>query len=189
MTDAPETFWNCLESIEAASLSLSQQQWLSNKESLTVRLRAMFGDKIDFYLKKEQIDTLYPGESRILQLSTTTQQWVREIEWHVSNQIVIVARVVIPLGSQHPLMNKIYTLGAASIGDILFEPGGFVREEMSFAKLDSSSPYAQLVQQRHCALTEEPLWARRSLFCCEKERLLVNEVFLPQFFSLVAGKE
>lgn len=176
--------WLAADALQDVSLSPRHWSWVVNTDSLTKRLRHRFGAKIEFHLQKAQIDQVYPEERNLLTLKDKASHWVREIEWRTQDNLLVAARVVIPTGSTNPLMRKLYGIGSVSIGEVLFQPGAFARESMLFAKIVPGHPYFALANAKE-ELSAGFLWARTSVFVCKQDRLLVSEIFLPNFFASV----
>ncbi len=176
------TVWQSTQSIAACKcLTVTQWHWLSDSGSLTQRLKDHFSDNITFRLLFEGKANLEADEAALLCLDINQKQWVREVAWYYQQQCWIVARVVVPV-SRASSFDDILTIGERSIGDLLFRSDGIVSGEIELAQIPRKHPYYLRVN-RITRLQVASLWGRRRTFSRSGGSLLVNEIFLPEFFA------
>lgn len=180
MKNKHQTVWREI-STPPSTLSTEHWRWLSDQGSLTKRFQDVFSNKITFHLISEGCAELASEERQALGLSNDTHSlcWVRHIEWHFCGELWVAARTVLPYASSHPLLRKI---GAASIGNSLFRAGTYQRGPIEIAELSLQDDFCRYFPVAHL-LPQTKLWARRRLFYQKKEKLLVSEVFFPNFFQ------
>ena len=151
--------------------------WLAEPGLLTDRLRACCGGKQGLTVVSEREAPLATAESALLQ-APGNAAFVREIELTCDGRPWIFAQSLIPLATlaSHGWLS---TLGDAALGERLAAVPDIKRGPLEFTRL---TPGAALF---HRALRQSPdppaeLWARRSWFAIDGNRLLVQEVFLPE---------
>lgn len=155
--------------------------WLTEKGSLTSRLRTLAG--ADFRVKVLQEDWCkpFPGEARLLQLRTGRSAWVREVALLAGDLPLVLARSIIPhqtlLGRHSPLAR----LGQRPLGEWLFNHPGLRRLSLEFAQIKPET-WCSGVAAAHGLATA--IWGRRSYYRVSRHPLLVCEFFLPELFRL-----
>lgn len=152
--------------------------WLTARGSLTARLIAHFGP-VQVLIVRQRHAAANRGEQALLQQT-------RPKNLHAVRDVLLCASAV-PLVYAHSLtthsalrrgfglMNQI---GSKPLGAALFANPTIHREPLQWRRIDARHP---LWQQARAAVGPLParLWARRSVFVCRNDRLLVTEVFLP----------
>jgi chorismate--pyruvate lyase len=147
-----------------------QTSWLSERGSLTARLRATWGavsvDVID-----EGLDAPLAHEAARLGMPAGEAAWVRCVWLRCHGQARIHARTVIPRwGPRNPWV-QVQQLGRQPLGELLFRTTDLQRGAFEWcADADWPSP------DRHAAGVRA--LARRCLFRREGAPLLLTEVFL-----------
>lgn len=169
--------WLPLSKNTLSSLPQSQHHWLRDPGSLTKKLRESPYHKIRLHLISAGWGHADLEESLFLNITSQQPVWVRELEWKMSDECWISARVVIPdQAFNHSEFQKILILGSHSIGDLLFNNPTTTRGPFEFSQLLGyrTPPYVPK--------TLKPIWARRSIFSFENYPILISEFFLPIFF-------
>ncbi len=151
--------------------------WLAELGLLTERLRACCDGRQGLAVVSEREAPLAAAEAALLR-APGNAAFVREIELTCDGHPWVFAQSLIPLATlaRHGWLS---TLGDTALGERLAALPGLERGPLEFARL---TPGVALF---HCALRQsaEPpteLWARRSWFAIDGDRLLVQEVFLPE---------
>lgn len=153
------------------------EAWLREPGLLTDRLRACCEGHTGLAIVAQAEAPLAAEDAALLKASGSAA-FVREIELTCDGRPWVFAQTLIPqatLARQHWLS----TLGRAALGERLAAIPGLARGPLEFAQL---APGDRLYQR---ALRDRPdpparLWARRSWFEIDGDRLLVQEVFLPE---------
>jgi chorismate--pyruvate lyase len=156
------------------------QAWLREPGLLTERLRACCSGQTGLVIVVQALAPLSAADAVILNASGGAA-FVREIELTCDGRAWVFAQTLIPdatLARQRWLS----ALGRAALGERLAAVPGIARGPLEFARL---APGDRLYQR---ALRDRPdppllLWARRSWFAIDGDRLLVQEVFLPESHS------
>jgi chorismate--pyruvate lyase len=154
--------------------------WLREPGLLTERLRACCGGQTGLSIVAQADAPLAVADAALLNASGHAA-FVREIELTCDGRPWIFAQTLIPHATlaRQPWLSA---LGRAALGERLAAVPGIERGPLEFARL---TPGDRLYQR---ALREWPdrpplLWARRSWFAIDGDRLLVQEVFLPESHS------
>lgn len=150
-----------------------QTSWLTERGSLTARLRATWGavsvDVID-----EGLDTPLAHEADRLGMPAGEAAWVRCVWLRCHGQARVHARTVIPRwGPRNPWV-QVQQLGRLPLGELLFRATDLQRSAFEWCgDADWPSPLAEAA--RTAAL------ARRCVFHRDGAPLLLTEVFLDLF--------
>jgi chorismate--pyruvate lyase len=150
--------------------------WLAEPGLLTERLRACCAGQAGLSVVAEAEAPLSAHDAALLRASGNA--FVREIELTCDGRPWVFAQTLIPqatLAQQRWLAS----LGRAALGERLAAVPGLERGPLEFARLVAGD------RLYHRALRDRPdpptsLWARRSWFAIAGDRLLVQEVFLPE---------
>ena len=130
-----------------ATLTPAQQSWLTDPSSLTKRLREFTHNAITHHLFFNDWDE-------------KKENWIRKMEWRYHGATWVACVVTIPKNS---LMDELKTVGARSIGEILFSEPSLTRSEFVFEKQDDHI-------------------ARHSVFHFKQKPIYLTENFTPEFF-------
>ena len=151
--------------------------WLQEPALLTERLRACCGGQPGLLVVAEYEAPMSAADAARLQAAGSTA-FVREIELTCDDRPWIFAQTLIPRATlaRHRWLS---TLGEAALGERLASIPGIVRGPLEFARLGTPSA---LYRRALCRRADPPsaLWARRSWFAIDGDRLMVQEVFLPE---------
>jgi len=154
--------------------------WLHEPGLLTDRLRACCDGQSGLAIV-EQAEAPLSGADAALLGASGNAAFVREIELTCDGRPWVFAQTLIPLATL-ARQQWLGTLGRAALGERLAAVPGIGRGPLEFAQLVSGD------RLYHRALRDRPdppahLWARRSWFEIDGDRLLVQEVFLPESHS------
>jgi chorismate--pyruvate lyase len=151
--------------------------WLAEAGLLTERLRACCAGQSGLTLVSEAQAPLASHDAAVLN-ATGSAAFVREIELTCDGRPWVFAQTLVP---QATLARQgwLSSLGRAALGERLAAVAGIERGPLEFARL---APGDALYQRALRDRREPPgsLWARRSWFAIDGDRLLVQEVFLPE---------
>jgi len=151
--------------------------WLAEPGLLTERLRACCSGRQGLSVVSEREAPLAAAESALLKAAGNAA-FVREIELTCDGRPWVFAQTLVPLATlaRHGWLS---TLGDAALGERLAAVPDILRGPLEFARL---TPGVALFHRalRESAAPPSELWARRSWFAIDGDRLLVQEVFLPE---------
>jgi chorismate--pyruvate lyase len=151
--------------------------WLREPGLLTVRLRACCRGQTGLIVIAASEAPLASEDTAVLRASGNAA-FVREIELTCDGRPWVFAQTLVPLATL-ARQSWLSTLGRAALGERLAAVPGIVRGPLVFARLTAGDGLF------HRVLRDRPdpppfLWARRSWFAIDGDRLLVQEVFLPE---------
>ena len=151
--------------------------WLSEPGLLTERLRACCSGQTGLSVISETESPLAAQDAAVLQVPGNAA-FVREIQLTCDGRPWVFAQTLIP---QATLARQrwLSSLGRAALGERLAAVPGLERGPLEFTRLVAGDRlYHRALRER----TDPPpsLWARRSWFAIAGDRLLVQEVFLPE---------
>lgn len=152
----------------------SLRDWLREKGSLTARLQR--SGRFRLKLIGQRLSGANPDEEALLGLPSHARCWVREVVLYCDDAPVIFAHTVLPASPRGVLGRWFAGLGGRSLGSLLFAHPGFVRDCLSFARIDRRHP---LHAAASAALGVSPrhFFARRCVHAFAGQRVLVTEVF------------
>ena len=178
-TDAqPAPRWTeRLEELSPSAPPASAAAWLTEPGLLTERLRACCEGLPGLTVISEAEAPLATRDAALLGYSGRVA-FVREVELTCDGRPWVYAQTLIPpalLARQRWLAS----LGRAALGERLAAVVGLERGPLEFARLAAGDRlYHRALRDLHDPPSS--LWARRSWFAIEGDRLLVQEVFLPE---------
>ena len=151
--------------------------WLLETGLLTERLRACCDGEPGLSVVTLAEAPIADSDAAVLQAAGLTA-FVREIELTCDGRPWVFAQTLIP---QSTLIRQrwLSTLGGAALGERLAAVPGLERGPLEFTRLVAGDRlYHRALRER----ADQPasLWARRSWFAIAGDRLLVQEVFLPE---------
>jgi chorismate--pyruvate lyase len=154
--------------------------WLSEPGLLTERLRACCEGTPGLTIVSLADAPLASSDAAVLRTTDRTA-YVREIELTCNGRPWVFAQTLVP----HATLARqrwLTTLGRAALGERLAAVPGLERGPLEFTRL---VPGDGLYQRALHGRRDPPaaLWARRSWFAIDGDRLLVQEVFLPESHS------
>ncbi|MRX28007.1 chorismate lyase [Kangiella sp. HZ709] len=159
------------------TLPYSVAEWLLEYGSLTEKLEARIGQKINIKVLQESVSEANSKEAELLSLERGNEIWTREVLLYGSENPWIYAKTIVPMNSAF----LIESLGDKPLGSILFSEKELQRQMLRVRQLDHKHHLFQCAKT-NCDFEIEKLWARRSLWQNSKHKeleLLVSEVFLP----------
>jgi chorismate--pyruvate lyase len=158
----------------------SAAAWLGEPGLLTERLRACCGGRPGLTVVAQADAPLAIYDAALLRAAGDAA-FVREIELTCDGRPWVFAQTLVP---QATLARQrwLATLGRAALGERLAAVEGLERGPLEYARLAPGDRlYQRALRGRHDA--PDSLWARRSWFAIGGDRLLVQEVFLPEAHS------
>lgn len=176
---------NWVAHVNAQQASVAMRGWLTDRRSLTQKLRAHY---LSF-----QVRCLQQGpacctadEAALLGLTRRRKVQQREVVLLGDGVPLVYAHTVLPLQSTAMDWPFYRRLGARSLGTSLFGDPSVRRGALLYARLRHNHP---LAQRAAVALGQvQPRWfARRCLFWRKQGVLLVTEIFSPAVAAGAAG--
>lgn len=163
--------------LEALAPGAAAAAWLREPGLLTERLRACCDGQPGLVVVAESEAPLSADDAALLHAPGSTA-FVREIELTCDGRPWVFAQTLVPKATlaRHGWLSG---LGRAALGERLATIPGLERGPLEFARLGAGDRlYRRALRDRR--ETPEALWARRSWIAIGGDRLLVQEVFLPE---------
>ena len=144
-------------------LTEEQKYWLRGNQSLTKQLIKKSDNHFEVIVLKEAFARPYLHEAIKLGLSLHKVAKIREVELRCDNEPSVYARSVIPLDVFKDSGLQLANLGNTPLGHLLFKRAKVNLDTREIAKRNFVG------KQR---------WARRTLYCFNRQNILVSEFFL-----------
>lgn len=154
--------------------------WLREPGLLTERLRACCDGQTGLSIVSELEAPLGIADAAVLQAAGSAA-FVREVELTCDGRPWVFAQTLIPLATL-ARQRWLSSLGRDALGERLAALPALERGPLEYARLvPGHRLYHRALRERR----DPPpaLWARRSWFAIDGDRLLVQEVFLPESHS------
>ena len=177
--------WNRVGSGEIHRAPRKWQPWLSDTGSLTQKIEAAIGQKLEVQVLRDCPQSLNSDESRYFHLKIRRCR-VREVLLCANNTPVVMAHSVIPTSSSSGSNHSVLRLGTKPLGAVLFakiRKHSKAKPPRDIARLDKNSSLWKRYSKNYARL-DSPLWARRTLYQLKGRPILVNEIFLPVLLQL-----
>ena len=163
------------------TVSTELKTWLSDTGSLTERLIARSRGEFRVKVLQQRWGRARLNEARVLGINPRQRVLIREVVLHGNNLPWVYARSILPATSLQGSLRHLKVLGAKPWGAILFNTPSMKRGKINVAYLNADELPVKSSQN-------ENIWGRRSVFYLDNKPLLVSEVFLPEFISMIDGK-
>ena len=158
--------------------------WLTYRGLLTAQLQEYFGKPYSLRVIDQRRGVPDSSEAAALRCASEAML-VREIELLIDDRPMVFAQTLVP----DPTLEAnpwLGTLGGNALGEKLATVPSLERGEFECTSL---RPGEALWERslRNAQTLPRALWARRSWFSLAGPRLLVTEVFLPEFAECIRG--
>jgi chorismate--pyruvate lyase len=165
--------------INKYATSAEMRDWLTNRQSLTLRLAARCG-QFRVQRLQQQVAPCLSDELDTLGLPQRTHVRERNVLLYCDDVAVIYAHTVLPLSATTRQWPLFASLGNSSLGSTLFFDPLVTRGNLQYAQLRATHPLMRRILGLQLVRAQtSSLFARRSLFTRHGSSLLVTEVFLP----------
>ncbi len=154
---------------------------LKNANSLTQWLTEVTKGEIAFNLLHQAWQNVDSFESEALSLSAAEPAWCREISFSYRAKNWVLARTIIPKATFHFMQQDKYDF-VRPLGTYLFDNNQWQREKINLFQINAEHVSLNWVKKFSTALL--PLDARYSIFSHADKKLLITEVFLPEFLHV-----
>lgn len=173
-----EPRWTPLSDRRLPGVSPSTHAWLRDGGSLTRSVIASCRGRFRVDLINQDHGTALPSEAALLAAGPAQASLVREVRLYCGREAWVFARTLIPIRSLHGPMHGLARLGRRPLGEVLFSDPTTRRLRVEVARI---TPRHRLFARATAHLDRGPdaIWGRRTLFEFRGERILVNELFLP----------
>lgn len=154
------------------------QAWLGDAGSLTRSMIRSCHGKFRVEVVAQDRGSALPSEALLLDAGPPQATLVREVRLRCGGEAWVFARTLIPMGSLRGPAHALTRLGRRPLGEVLFSDPTTRRLKVEVARI---TPRHRLFERATAHLRRRPdvIWGRRTLFEYGGERILVNELFLP----------
>ncbi len=156
--------------------------WISYKQSMTSKVRALNSKTFHFNLRGEHPTAPSVFDQEALDIEEHEKIIIREIEMSHSGARCLYGRTISP-ASLYNSNPDFATLGSSPIGDVLFRTPTRPFTRRCYTEL---TPSDELYKAATLSLAHKPnsLWARYTLYPVHGKNLLIYEVFFPALLIL-----
>ncbi|SHF46359.1 chorismate lyase [Vibrio gazogenes] len=140
------------------------RQWLQEQGSLSLLMKNYCQSLSVDVLRHDWEDTGWFSAQEQNLLSSPQRCLVRQVLLSGDNTPWVIGHTLIPQLDKSDLSNRLFRLGACSLGDFVFQSEDVQRDALQVAKVDTE---------------DGVLWARRSRLWMARQPMLVTELFLP----------
>lgn len=164
----------------ARAIPTNLRPWLMDKGSMTARMRHYCQGAFSVKLLRQDWGKPDSNEATFLKIAPTSRVLIREVLLCCYEQPFLFGRTLFPYALFQGKGRKLLgLLDNRPIGDFLFRTPGVKRGDIEIALLSHDQLEYSYVNA-HAPAVDDTLWARRSCFNIDKQRLLVTEVFLQE---------
>jgi chorismate--pyruvate lyase len=170
------TEWLPAERLGQLSVEAHVRPWLIGKGLLTLRMKAVCGERFALRLVDQWTGLLTRAHKSALGTADNAGLF-RDVEMCCGEQVWVFAQSVIPDSTlcAHPWIAE---LGDTALGETLSDLSGLERSSYEFAWLPVEEPVTARAL-RDAEIKPAGLWARRSRVSLRSAPLLMQELFLP----------
>jgi chorismate--pyruvate lyase len=173
-----EPLWRPAHRLSRHGIPEKYLPWLLDPASLTERIIAHCHENFRVRLLDQRRARPLRNETEALGMRAGTRAIVRQVQLMCGDTSWVYARTIIPPRTFARKLHRFNTLGARSLGAMLFSDPSMKRGEVEVTSLTPSDRLYHLVT-RDLHDKPETIWGRRSLFRLGGKPLLVCEFFLP----------
>ena len=168
--------WQPAERLGQLSVDAQLRPWLIGKGLLTLRLKAVCGERFALRVVDHWSGLLSGAHKSALRLDDNAGLF-RDVEMCCADQVWVFGQTVIPDStlSAHPWLAE---LGESALGETLSDLSGIERSSYEYAWLPADDAVASRAL-RDADIKPSGLWARRSRISIRGAPMLVQELFLP----------
>ncbi len=163
--------------------SLSLKSWLNETDSLTKRLRGIYGTDLKVRILFHQWQSAFVDECQLLRISRSRYELIREVLLYAGETPLILARTILPEPTIKIAQRNLSHLGTRPLGEVIFAYPDLERRRREFSRTNSDD-WSLSVNQEFNVI--ETVWGRRTLYAIHNQPLLVSEFFLPAILNKVS---
>ncbi|MGH1373094.1 MAG: chorismate--pyruvate lyase family protein [Cellvibrionaceae bacterium] len=153
-------------------------KWLQDPGSLTTALQRHSGGDFSVRVLDQYWGRADFSEAQALGIDYRAEVLVREVVLSGRGQAWVWARSILPRQSLTGRLRKLRKLSNQPLGGWLFKQPNLQRDPLEISGFKPCDP--RLPDEID---TDRALWGRRSVFYVDQKRILVAEVFLPEFLA------
>jgi len=176
--------WTPLAHVENMALTPELQEWLSDKGSLTQRLRKLSSEHLQLSLLSAQWEELSPNNCEYLKVEAQ-QAWCRTVIFSHDNKLWEWAKTVIPHNSLTAETKVLFQWGNQPLGDLLFTDPSLYRSDFEFRRVAEEENFYREISILYSSSVPSSFLMRRSLLYFRQKPLMIYECFLPDLLRKI----
>jgi len=150
--------------------------WLYEKNSLTRRLRQIYGEQLTVKILFHCWKPAFLSECNALKMPFQQFNLIREVLLQANEQPLILARTILPQKTIKIAKRNLSHLGTRPLGEVIFSYPKLERSGFHICHLPPTIWQTELKQTINIS---QPVWGRRTVYAIHQQPLLVSEFFLP----------
>ena len=152
------------------------RSWIYETKSLTRRLRQHYGSTFTVEILFHRWKPAFLSECKLLKLPHQQFNLVREVLLHADGKPLILARTILPEQTIKIAKRNLSHLGNRPLGEVIFSYPQLERLELNTACVYYENWGQGLTEKIDI---DQKIWGRRTVYAIHKQKMLVNEFFLP----------
>jgi chorismate--pyruvate lyase len=174
--------WKTLHSGIRTDFPADVNSWVYEKDSLTKRLRSVYGQSVTVDILFHRWKPAYLSECHLLKLPHQQFNLIREVLLHADGKPLILARTILPERTIKIAKRNLSHLGTRPLGEVIF-----AYPKLERLGLNSCCVFPQLWTSDliHKVNIEQPVWGRRTVYAIQKQKLLVSEFFMAGALDMI----
>lgn len=164
------------------TLSANVQSWVYEKNSLTRRLRDVYGSSFAVEILFHRWKPAFLSECKLLKLPHQQFNLIREVLLHADGKPLILARTILPEHTIRVAKRNLSHLGTRPLGEVIFSYPKLERLELNTCCIQPNLWTPALTEK---ITIDQAIWGRRTIYAIQKQQLLVSEFFMPGALELV----
>jgi chorismate lyase len=168
--------WYPAERLGQLSMDAQLRPWLIGNGLLTLRLKALCGERFGLHLVDQWTGLLSNAHKSALRVGDNAGLF-RDVEMQSGEKVWVFGQTVVP-DSTLSAHSWLAELGDSALGETLLDLSGVERGSYEYAWLPVTEPVTSRAL-RHAEIKPAGLWARRSRIALRGAPLLMQELFLP----------
>lgn len=150
--------------------------WVYEKNSLTQRLRNVYGSSFTVEILFHRWKPAFLSECDLLRLPHQQYNLVREVLLHADGKPLILARTILPANTIKVAKRNLSHLGTRPLGEVIFSYPKLERLDLNISCIQHALWTHELSKKVEL---EQQTWGRRTVYAIQKQKMLVSEFFLP----------
>jgi len=175
--------WLTAAKLPETNISANIASWMRYSGSMTQRLRET-ADNVRVKVLQHQWQTVDEDNADYLNIPPHSKAIVREVVIYGDDQPWLYAISIFPEAVVALTDDQLVDLGEKPLGEILFSRSDIQRGDIQFSEL-SDQQTKDVCKKSGLPVSKKRLWARRSYFELQGQKLSVLEVFLPAFVEKI----
>jgi len=180
-----EPVWHTYSRARLLNLPEIVVKGLFANNSLTDTIMRACDREFSVAVIEQKTDRAFLSESTKLNTCSFAKANVRSVILRCKTTPVIFARTVLPLQYMKRSLLRLAMLGNRSLGSVLYSERTISKQQAEIAIFNRKHFLFDYIES-HCAIAlQQDVVGRRSIFELGKQKLLLNEIYLPAYWEEV----